>query len=188
VKRLALILPFLLATTGSLSGCSWIFVKPLPPNYQRGDRVDCTTSVAAPVADTLLALSNVAGVLFIAGTSGGQSNSTTNALVTSALVWTGIYIGSAVHGYRATGACRDVLADDADEAPLYPHPRVHARPLPPPPAQSPSAEPPGSPPVEPAPAPAGPAQQQDEDDPSGRPLPRKPAPIQPKPDAPRFGG
>jgi hypothetical protein len=180
MKRLALFLVLLLPANGSL-GCSWIFVNSLPADYQRGDRVDCTTSVAAPVADTLLAGSSVAGVLLIAGTSNGKSTPATNALVTSALVWTGIYIGSAIHGYRATSACREVMEDD-DDAPRYPHPRVQVRPLPPPPAQSPGAGPAGQPPSAPAP----PAQQQDDDDPSGR--ARKPAPLQPKPDAPRFGG
>ena len=86
-----------------------IFVKPLPPDYRPGRETDCTTSVAAPVADTLLAASNVAGVLYIAGTTGDKATPAQNALVTTALVWTIVYITSAIHGNRATATCREAV-------------------------------------------------------------------------------
>lgn len=151
------------ATLGS-AGCSWLFVKPLPPDYQAGDRVDCTTSPAAPIADTLLAASNIAGVLYITGTAGNKPTPTQNALVTSALVWTIVDITSAVHGYRATAACRAALDDDE-------RPRRRLVPLP-----HPLAPPsPRAVPTEPevAPAPADRHQQTDDDDPN---RPPKPAP------------
>jgi hypothetical protein len=95
-----------------LSGCSWIFVTPPPADAGRGERVECTTSPAAPVVDTLLAASNVAGALYIAGTVGNKATPTQNALVTTGLVWAIVYTTAAVHGYRATAACRELVDGD----------------------------------------------------------------------------
>jgi hypothetical protein len=144
-----------------LGGCSWIFVKAVPEDYGRGDRLECTTSPAAPIADTALAASNIAGVLYVAGTVGDKATPAQNAIVTTALVWTIVYVSSAIHGYRATAACRQAVAEDErPRARLFPAPR--AAPPGPVPAASPSA------------APAA-GQQMDDDDPSRRPKPT-PAP------------
>lgn len=69
----------------------------------------CTTSPAAPVVDTLLAASNVAGALYIAGTVGNKATPTQNALVTTGLVWAIVYTAAAIHGYRTTAACRELV-------------------------------------------------------------------------------
>lgn len=93
-------------------GCSWIFVKPLPADYRRGDWVDCTTSAAAPIVDTALGASNIGGVLYIAGTVGDKATPALNAMVTTALLLTIVDITSAIYGYRATAACREAQAED----------------------------------------------------------------------------
>jgi hypothetical protein len=144
-------------------GCSWIFVQPLPPDYQRGDPIACTTSVGAPIADTLLAASNIAGALYVAGTVGSKATPAENALVSTGLVWTVVYISAAVHGYRATAACRE--AKEEDERPgrrRFPALRP-AQPRP-----TPATEP-----AEPAVTPERPATpQQMDDDYPGRSLPK----------------
>jgi hypothetical protein len=150
--------PALLAASLSVSGCSWIFVKDLPPDYQRGDRIECTTSPAAPGIDTLLALSDVAGALYVAGKAGDHPSSTANALVTSSLAWAIVYTTSAVHGFRATARCREATADA--EAPRW-RPTFSVR------------RPPSSPSLAPVPAPAPTqprsTQQNDDDEPGHRP-------------------
>lgn len=158
MKRLAL----LLSLSYWLCGCSWIFLKPLPHDYRPGQRVDCTTSVGAPIADTLLAVSDIPGVVYAAETSNDKTSSATNAVVAGALIWTAIYLGSAIHGYSATAACREAMASDAGR-PLYPRTRVRPSTAAPPPV---------------VPPPPGPVQQQDNDDPD-RPHPPKPAPTLP---------
>ena len=40
---------------GSASGCSALFVRPLPDNYQHMARPRCTKNTTAPVIDTLVA-------------------------------------------------------------------------------------------------------------------------------------
>jgi hypothetical protein len=148
----------------ALGGCSWIFVKPLPPDYQRGDPVECTTSVAPPVVDTLLAVSDLFAFFYIAGTTGDKATPAQNAAATSAAVWAVVYTFAAVHGYRATAACREATEDEPPTRRGFPMPRPTApRPAPPRPAAAPASD---EPQVVP-PASATP-QQIDDDDPGHR--------------------
>ena len=102
-----------LSTLGLVpSGCSWLFVTPPPADARPGDRVACTTSPGAPIADTLLGASSLAGALYVAGTAGNKPTPAQNALVTTGLVWTIAYTFAAVHGYRTTAACRALTDED----------------------------------------------------------------------------
>ena len=65
------------------AGCSWLFVKPLPPNYDLGDNVDCTSDATAPVVDTLFALADVAGFVYAVAKSTGQNDDQFGRLITA---------------------------------------------------------------------------------------------------------
>jgi hypothetical protein len=122
-----------LATLGLIAspGCSLIYTKGPEPEVHPPP--ECTTSNAAPVADTVLAATSVA--LFGLGVAGvvislsgpavacpvsGCNNSGREAAVgvSASAIAVGAAMGvlfttSAVVGYRRTGACRDSLAPDA---------------------------------------------------------------------------
>lgn len=181
----------------SSSGCSWLFVQPLPANYERGDDVNCTTNRAAPVIDTLLTLSNVGSAVYVAG----QDNVTNKGTaVTAGLLVGALWFSSAIYGYSKTADCAAAMEDDAPP-PRYRRPMTR-RPVAPPNYAPPSSPPPDGwspsvtvqpPAAPPAPAQTGsgsPVQQQDGDDPEAAPPPA-PKPRTPPPtklDAPRFGG
>lgn len=186
MKRLGLLLAFILPTTGSLSGCSWLFVKPLPDRYERGDFADCTTNVAAPVIDTLFTATNVASAVYVAG----QDNVTNKGTaVTAGLLVGALWLSSAIYGYSHTSECRDAK-EEGDYRPARHHVQPWApavRKQQPAPAGEPSVTVPPS-------GPTAPGQQEDDDDPTARrnPIepttPAHPKPPAAKPDAPRFGG
>jgi hypothetical protein len=189
MKRLALCLAMLLPISSSLSGCSWIFVQPLPPRYERGGRTDCTTNRAAPVIDTILTLTNVGSAVYVAG----QDNVTNKGpSVTAGLLVGAMWFASAIYGYSKTSECEDALADD-EPAP-YSRPRMRLR-SPPPAVGAPAGVPSGPPPAWEAPAvvvpaapPAAPAaaapgpQQRDDDNPGARARPAPSAPQQADPE------
>jgi hypothetical protein len=114
MKRPALLLALLLTTVGSSPGCSWIFVQPLPGRYERGDFSNCTTSVAAPLADTLFTLASAGSSIYVAS----QDNVTNKGwtVVTLGLLGAGVLLSSAIYGYRRTGECR-TAKEEADDRP-----------------------------------------------------------------------
>jgi hypothetical protein len=114
MKRPALLLALLLTTGSSSSGCSWSFVQPLPSRYERGDFSNCTTSVAAPLADTLFSLTSVGSSIYVAS----QDNVTNKgwAVVSLGLIGGGVLLSSAIYGYRRTGECR-AAGEEANDRP-----------------------------------------------------------------------
>jgi hypothetical protein len=110
---LAIFLSMLLPTSGALSGCSWIFVKPLPPHYRPGDRTDCTINQTAPTLDILVGLGNLwFGAYLLEQDKFKGIGATVFVDFVAASVW----ISSAIYGSRATSACAEARADD-DPAP-----------------------------------------------------------------------
>jgi hypothetical protein len=177
------------------SGCSWLFVQPLPESYDRRDYPVCTSSRTGPVLDTLFALTNTASAIYVAG----ENNVTNkNAAVTLGLGVAALWTASAVYGYSHTSEC-DAAKEDRGRGYYAPPAGLRARPQyypQPPPVQGAVPAPPidGTAPA-PAgastPAPAG-SQQQDNDDPRDRPAedlpsPRPPRKVPERLDAPRFG-
>jgi hypothetical protein len=174
---------------GSSSGCSWIFVQPLPAHYERSDSVNCTTNRAAPILDTIFTLTNVVSAVYVAGQDNVTNKGTAVGL---GLAVAGLWLSSAIYGYSKTSECEAAMEDDAP-APRYRRPVVQ-RPIVPPAAPpenwapSVTVSPDAAPPLAPAPPTSpGPAQQYDQDDLGAPPPPKHQAP-EPKLDAPRFGG
>jgi len=183
MKRLAFFLAVLLPIGSSLSGCSWLFVQPLPPRFERGDRPACTTNRAAPVIDTILTLTNVGSAVYVAG----QDNVTNKGTaVTAGLLVGALWFSSAIYGYSKTSECEDSLADD--EPVRYGRPPIRLR-APPPGIGGPAGAPAERPatwdtptvtlsPPPPAPAPAAPRPQQPVDNAPA--APARPAPAAPQ--------
>jgi hypothetical protein len=165
VKRLGLFLALVLPTTASWSGCSWVFVEPLPDRHVSGDFADCTTSPAAPVIDTLFALTNLGSAIYV----GGQDSPNKGAAMTAGALFGALWLSSAVYGYFKTSDCRDAQADYEDRPRAHPLPR--ARPVGYPPGPTGGGR---SAPVPPS-APATPGQQEDDDEPERRRAPQQPA-------------
>ncbi len=189
MKRLAFCLAMLLPISSSLSGCSWIFVQPLPPSYERRGRTDCTTNRAAPVIDTILTLTNVGSAVYVASQDNVTNKGTS---VTLGLLVGALWFSSAIYGYSKTSECEDALADDEPRG--YSRPRTHLRSPPPgvggpagapaerPPAwEAPAVVVPAAPPPAPAPAARG-TQQRDDDESAPRARPAPTAPQQADPE------
>ena len=98
------------AATGT-GGCSWLFVKPLPPDYDVGDSIECTAELTPPVVDTLFALSFLAGIVYLAGKRNDQNVDRVDGLIASQVTGFSLWGASAVYGYRAVGACSDAEKD-----------------------------------------------------------------------------
>jgi hypothetical protein len=96
-----------------MGGCSWIFVKPLPPDYQSGDAVDCTVDPTAPIIDTLFVASHIVGLVYLSGKSNDQNKDQTDGLVTTDLIDLITWGSSAIYGYRKISACADARSDDS---------------------------------------------------------------------------
>jgi hypothetical protein len=103
----------LVLTVAGQAGCSFAFVEPPPVDHARRRFFDCSTVVAPPIVDSVLAS---LGVLSLAGAAGeseadAQRNGTTRAAtVASAVVLLGAAGSAAIYGYRATAACRQARA------------------------------------------------------------------------------
>jgi hypothetical protein len=96
------------ATAMGLGGCSWIFVQPLPPNYDAGSNIiNCTADQTAPVIDTLLVVSHIVGILYLASNSNGQNQDQVKGLVGLDAISLFLWGASAIYGYRHTNACSD---------------------------------------------------------------------------------
>jgi hypothetical protein len=70
--------------------------------------------VAAPLADTLFALTSAGSAVYVAS----QDNVTNKgwAVASLGLVGGGVLLASAIYGYRRTGECR-AAKDEADDRP-----------------------------------------------------------------------
>jgi hypothetical protein len=105
----------LVATAVVASGCSLIFVREAP-GHETTEAPECTSSAAAPVADSLLAFATTALALAAldatrqcraqgdCGESAGPS-----VLVLAGIASAGT-IASTVYGFRQTSHCRDAVA------------------------------------------------------------------------------
>jgi hypothetical protein len=103
------------------SGCSWLFVNKPPREAVRATPpVECTSSVASPVVDTiaagLLAFGGVGAIVLASevttGTPGYDPLAGMNTVFTAegvVLIAAAVPLAfSAAHGYSATAACRQL--------------------------------------------------------------------------------
>jgi hypothetical protein len=126
VLRLSLAALFLIASPG----CSFIFTKGPEPEVHPPPA--CTTSVAAPVVDTVMVAASVALVIAGAGTASSQCNSSTSGFgfsfcglnqgvglgaVIAGAVSGAVFTTSAAVGFNRTSACRASLEPNALPAP-----------------------------------------------------------------------
>jgi hypothetical protein len=109
MKRLALLLTLALPTTGSMAGCSWIFVEPLPASYEPGDHAHCTTNRTAPIVDSIFTTTNLAATAYVASEDNVANKGTVVAVVLAAA---GLWFGSALYGYLHTSDCAAAKADE----------------------------------------------------------------------------
>jgi hypothetical protein len=100
----------------ALHGCSYLFVTTVPENHRRDDAVECTTSRVAPIVDTVMAASHLAGFVYLESRSfPDQDRQQVTLLSVSELAGLLIYGASAVHGYLATADCAEAVASSARE-------------------------------------------------------------------------
>jgi len=102
----------LAALIGSFPGCSFVFVTRAPPPSERPRVVDCTTSNVAPIADTVIAVSQVVGFMYAFDASNldyqyGRVSPVTGMVFTAALF--ALFAASAARGYTATGECKEIM-------------------------------------------------------------------------------
>jgi len=190
------------------SGCSALFVRPLPENYQHMARVRCTRNTTAPVIDTLVAGLEAIRTAYAFGLSESDYNGmpltrSTDILVGASFV--AVYGASAAYGFYATNKCREALDDDSPRprSPVRPRRTIvvpappPAEPAPPAPevpaAASASPSPDGAaPPPEgttapPEPVPSVP-QEGDDEEPVQRKQPKLKSSPKPKPTSPPVDG
>ncbi len=154
------------------SGCSWIFMTRPPASVPEPSvPIECTTSRAAPVLDTVCAGYFVVNGIVWAAAKSCSSASPGEKCYSSSDKSTGIAVSaglatlcgiSAVSGYGYAGRCREVRASQAlcisgNEAACL---QLTSRPSPSPgpsPAPAPSSPGTAAPPPPPPGAPAGPA-------------------------------
>jgi hypothetical protein len=128
-----------IATT-ALPGCSLLFTSAPPSGVEPGAEVRCTSSIAAPIADTALAgLQGVRTGLALASDESRYEGAviTRDTDIALGVSLTALHGVSAAYGYIVTGRCRQLRAGRRD-----------------PPAQVIQEPPPAQPQPEPAPAPA----------------------------------
>jgi len=153
----------------SCSGCSFLFVRGKPANVEAlppSEPVECTTSKASPILDTVFAGLEVARTGYAVSRSDSDYHGaqlTRGADIGLGLGFVALFASSAIYGYVKTGSCAD--AKEQHERASQPY-LVPVAP-PPPPAAAPPA---------PSEVPASP--------PSAAPAPNAPAPNAPAPNAP----
>ncbi|HLK94096.1 MAG TPA: hypothetical protein VKZ18_29655 [Polyangia bacterium] len=129
-------------------GCSWLFVQPLPPSYEPGDPVSCTSNVAAPVIDSIFTVLDTLELVTVGGNDNVQNK---NAVILGATLGIIVWGASAIYGYRHTTECSEAQSDAVRSYRPYRHVRAPAPGYQPPPPR-PRLAPPG-PPAPPAPPP-----------------------------------
>ena len=130
-----------------LSGCSLLFTKPPPKNYDGRGYLDCTTSRVPPALDTIFTLTNVGSAIYVAGQDNVQNKGSSVAL---GLGVAALWMMSAIYGYSGTSACEEAQ-QSVGYGSRYPPPRPAPRRVaPPPPRPAPVAP---APQAAPAPAP-----------------------------------
>jgi hypothetical protein len=162
----------MLAFGGVGAGCSFVFMEGPPPDHQKMEYFDCTSTYGLAVADGLFALSGAIG----AGTTLSQSNqdfadknngASRNAAAGLDIVLAGVTAASAAYGVIQATRCdhaKEELKARIFLTPLRPPAPLAPLPAPPPPAlpppmPAPAAPPPASPELPPpSPAPAVPPQ------------------------------
>ena len=92
-----------------------LFVEGPPPRHAAMPYFDCTSSVAAPVLDTVWAGLNGAGALIALGSTDAElkmQNQTNNrgTVIGVGLAWLALSGVSAVRGYQQTSDCREAKA------------------------------------------------------------------------------
>jgi hypothetical protein len=92
------------------SGCSWIFTKPLPDNWQSWDSLDCSTTPVPPLIDSVLALSNAGTTVYVAAFADGSGKALP---IAAGVVATTLWLSSAIYGFSKTNACREALGENA---------------------------------------------------------------------------
>src|SRR5258708_32716730 len=85
------------------SGSSLLFMDAPPANHTKLNYFDCTSSMTAPVLDTIWAGLNGIG----AATASGPNSSSTVAV---GLGWLAISGAAAIYGFPTPGACRHAKA------------------------------------------------------------------------------
>jgi hypothetical protein len=155
-------------------------MKPLPPNYEVGDKIDCTDGSTAPIIDTIFALSNIVGMAIVASKRNGQNEDQVDSLIISQGIGFITWGASAFYGYRSAIECSDARRDASASSSHHLGVRHRAYgPLPPaavpfaapPPAAAPAVAAP-APDVAPSVAPV--RQQRDEEKPTTHSPPPKP--------------
>lgn len=98
----------------SLSGCSFVFVRPPPPDNEPRER-GCTESRAAPVLDAIFAALQGANLVYAvassdaewANTFGGDPPLSRGAAVPLYALATAVGTFGAYYGFHNTGVCRE---------------------------------------------------------------------------------
>jgi hypothetical protein len=104
----------LVCLAGSSCGCSLTFMNTAPADAARGQarpHVDCTTSYAAPVIDTVLATYQLVGVGYAATLDDNDYEDYPISRQTDMAIGAGfaaVFVGSAVYGYVSAAHCRRV--------------------------------------------------------------------------------
>src|SRR5436190_7548966 len=129
--RAAVLLAVALAAT---SGCSWLFVQPLPADHSPYQRATCTTNRTAPVLDTIFTITNLAAVIYVLGQDHIDNK---GSRVGFGLSVASLWGMSAGYGYSKTSECEEVANYEPRYQPVRPRPRLVPVPRPaaaPPPA------------------------------------------------------
>jgi hypothetical protein len=156
----------------SCSGCSFLFVRGKPANVEAlppSEPVECTTSKASPILDTVFAGLEVARTGYaLSRTDSDYSGSqlTRGADIGLGVGFVALFASSAIYGYVKTGSCAD--AKEQHERAIQPYLLPVGAPPPSPPPSAASPAPSEAPAVAPPAAPA----------------PSSPAPSAPAPSAP----
>jgi hypothetical protein len=112
-----------------LPNCSFLFTKPVSTGANGSSlSTPCTTSRAPPTIDVVMATLNILGAVFIAG---GQDKNKT-ILLSGSLLWTGVYMGSAIYGFRSSKACesgRGDVGEDMGDPETPPDPDIVTKPM-----------------------------------------------------------
>jgi hypothetical protein len=152
VGRASLFGVFIVALFAS-GGCSWLFVDSVPDGHRQGDAVECTTSRALPVVDTVLAASHLVGLAYLQTASyTPDQRQQVNVLGYAEFIGLLVYTSSAVHGYMATSDCIAAVESSNQSAPLLLNGPARRRPASPPRRNLPPAEPTAGPAPSPEPA------------------------------------